>query len=41
MSPRPSVVRRFTAVWAVSLAIKLAALAVFLYVVLRLTGGLA
>ena len=41
MSPRPNVVRRFTAVWATSLAIKLAALALFVYVMLRLSGGLA
>ncbi len=39
MSPRPSAVRRFTAVWIVSAALKLAALAVFLYLVVRVYGG--
>lgn len=34
-------VRRFSAVWAASLGVKLAALAVFAYLLWRLYGGLA
>ncbi|HEY1198358.1 MAG TPA: hypothetical protein VGG32_06495 [Thermoplasmata archaeon] len=33
-------VRRFTAVWGVSIAVRLAALAVLLLVVMKLLGGL-
>lgn len=41
MSPRPEAVRRFSAVWAVSIAVKLAALAVFAFLVLKYLGGVA
>jgi hypothetical protein len=37
--PSRNAVRRFTTVWAVSVAVKLAAIAVFAYLVLRLVGG--
>jgi len=37
--PSHNAVRRFTAVWAVSIAIKLVAIAVFAYLVLRFVGG--
>ncbi|MGP8158694.1 MAG: hypothetical protein ACLPWO_03690 [Thermoplasmata archaeon] len=33
-------VRRFTAVWGVSIAVKLAGIAILLLVVLKLLGGL-
>ena len=39
MRPSRDVVRRFTAVWAVSIAVKLIAIAVFAYLVLRFVGG--
>jgi hypothetical protein len=37
--PSRDVVRRFTAVWAVSIALKLVAMVVFAYLVLRFLGG--
>jgi len=37
--PSRDAVRRFTAVWAVSIALKLVAIAVFAYVVLWFVGG--
>jgi hypothetical protein len=37
--PSRNAVRRFTAVWTVSLALKLVAIAVFAYLVLRFVGG--
>jgi hypothetical protein len=36
---RESAYRRFTAVWAASAVAKLAGLALFLYLVLKITGG--
>jgi hypothetical protein len=39
-APPNAAVRRFTALWTVSTAVKLAGLAVFLLVVAKLTGGL-
>ena len=39
MSPRESALRRFTALWSLSVAWKIAALAVFLWIALRLLGG--
>jgi len=40
VSPAPdAAVRRFSLVWGASLAVKVAALAVFLYVAVRLAGG--
>lgn len=39
-SPRNAAVRKFTAIQAVSVVVKLAALAVLLVVVLKLLGGL-
>ena len=38
MPSPPSAVRRFTAVWAVSIAVKVVALAVFAYLVLYILG---
>jgi len=37
--PNEVAVRRFATVWSVSLAVKVAALAVLLFVVLRFLGG--
>jgi hypothetical protein len=39
--PSRDVLRRFTAVWAISIAVKLAAVAVFAYLVLRFLGGIS
>ena len=39
MPPSRDAVRRFTAVWAVSIALKLVAIAVFAYVVLWFVGA--
>ncbi len=41
MPPSPDAVRRFTAVWTLSFALKLVAVAVFAYLVLRIVGGLS
>jgi len=38
-APPNAAVRRFAALWSVSLAVKVAALAVLLFVVFRLLGG--
>jgi hypothetical protein len=38
-APPNAAVRRFTAVWGVSIAVKLAGLAIFLLVVMMLFGG--
>ena len=38
-APPNTAVRRFTAVWAVSVVVKLAALAVIVVVVMKLLGG--
>lgn len=38
MPPRPNAVRRFTAVWTISIAIKIAALGVFAFLVLYVLG---
>jgi hypothetical protein len=38
-APPNVAVRRFTALWSVSLAVKVVALAVLLFVALRLLGG--
>jgi hypothetical protein len=38
-TPPNAAVRRFTALWAVSTAVKLAGLAVFLLLVMKFVGG--
>ena len=38
-APPNAAVRRFAPVWAVSLAVKLAALAILLLIVMKLLGG--
>ena len=38
MPPQPDAVRRFTAVWAISIAVKVVALGVFAFLVLYVLG---